>query len=294
MFLVLGAQPSHRHAIGLFFLAAAFTALWLSLNIVFPQLQSTGIPSVMVRLIIHVAILTGLWLGLALTQVDRAARIRIWLTVALVFTAWLGLVWWLAVAGLFRAGQRSGVPAIPVAIFLPLLIGLPLLLRSKRIGVLLDAMPTPWLVGLQVYRVFGGIFLVAWGQGRISSAFALPAGTGDVLVGLLALPVANLLYTGMAAARGTAIAWNILGLVDFTIAIALGILTSPGPLQLIVPDVPNAQLDTFPAVMIPTFAVPSSILLHALSLRQLWRRRALRALPSSALEASEARARAIP
>ena len=39
----------------------------------------------------------------------------------------------------------------------------------------------------------------------------------------------------------------------------------------IVPDVPNTQLLLFPAVMIPAFAVPSSILLHALSIRQLRR-----------------------
>jgi hypothetical protein len=270
---VLDAQPSpHRGAIGLFLLVAAFTAFWLSLNIVFPELQATGIASVVVRLVIHVTILTGLWLGLGFTGLDVTARIRIWLTIALVFTAWLGLAWWLAVAGVFRTGQRSGVPALPIAIFLPLLVGLPILLRSKRVGALLDAMPTPWLVGLQVYRVFGGIFLVAWGRGSISSAFALPAGTGDMLVGLLALPVAHLLYTQAPAARSAALAWNVLGLVDFTIAIGMGILTSPGPLQLIVPDVANSQLGTFPTVMIPAFAVPSSILLHALSLRQLARR----------------------
>jgi hypothetical protein len=280
MSLALEVQPSpHRPAIGLFVLVAAFTAVWLGLNVLFPQLQATGIASIVVRLMIHVVILAGLWLGLARTEFDRATRIRTWLTIALVFTAWLGLVWWLAVAGGFRAGQRSGVPAIPIAIFLPVLIGLPVLLGSKRIGVLLDAMPTAWLVGLQVYRVFGGIFLVAWGRGSISSAFALPAGTGDVMTGLLALPVAYLLYTGATAARRTAVAWNALGLVDFTIAIGMGILTSPGPLQLILPDVPNAQLGTFPTVMIPTFAVPSSILLHALSLRQLRRRQTLRARP---------------
>ena len=63
----------------------------------------------------------------------------------------------------------------------------------------------------------------------------------------------------------------MLGLVDFAIAIGIGILSAPGPLQLIVPDRPNVQLGSFPTVMIPAFAVPSSILLHALSLRQLRR-----------------------
>jgi hypothetical protein len=42
---------------------------------------------------------------------------------------------------------------------------------------------------------------------------------------------------------------------------------------LIVPSVPNTGLGLYPAVLIPAFAVPSSILLHALSLRQLRRAR---------------------
>lgn len=266
----LQAQPSTRwSAIWLFFLAVAFTAFWLGLNIIFPELQATGIPSVVIRLAIHATMLTGLWLGLAHTDFDISTRVRVWLAIALPFSAWLAIVWWLAVDGAFR--PRPGAPALPIAIFLPVLIGLPLLLRSKRIGALLDAIPASWLVGLQVYRVFGGIFLVAWSRGAISGTFALPAGLGDVLVGLLALPVAYLLYAGAPAARWVAIAWNILGLVDFAIAIGIGILSAPGPLQLIIPDRPNAQLGTFPTVMIPAFAVPSSILLHALSLRQLRR-----------------------
>lgn len=262
-------SSTQRSAIGLFLLAVTFTALWLGLNVIFPELQATGIPSIVIRLVIHATMLTGLWLGLAQTDFDNKTRVRVWLAIALPFSAWLAIVWWLAVDGAFR--PRPGAPALPIAIFLPVLIGLPLLLRSKRIGALLDAIPASWLVGLQVYRVFGGIFLVAWSRGAISATFALPAGLGDVLVGLLALPVAYLLYAGAPAARWVAIAWNILGLVDFAITIGIGILTAPGPLQLIIPDRPNAQLGTFPTVMIPAFAVPSSILLHALSLRQLRR-----------------------
>lgn len=256
-------------AIGFFLLALAFTAVWLGLNVVFQDLQATGIPSVLIRLVIHTAMLVGLWLGLARTGLDTGTRVKVWIAIALPFSAWLGMVWWLAVDGAFR--PRPGVPALPIAIFLPLLVGLPVLLRSKRIGALLDATPASWLIGLQVYRVFGGIFLVAWSRGSISGTFALPAGVGDVVVGLLALPVAYLLHAGAPGARSTAIAWNILGLVDFAIAIGIGILSAPGPLQVIIPDRPNAQLGTFPTVMISAFAVPSSILLHALSLRQLKR-----------------------
>jgi hypothetical protein len=268
--IVQARPPVTRNAVGLLLLVTALTGLWLGLNLVVPDLRTTGIPSTVIRLTIHTAMLTGLWLAIARTDFDAAARLRIWVAVALPFTVWLAIVWWLAVDGAFR--PRPDVPALPVAIFLPAILALPFLLRSQRIGAVLDAAPSPWLVGLQVYRVFGGIFLVAWSQGGISGTFAVPAGVGDVLVGLLALPVAYLLYAGAPGARAAAIGWNVLGLVDFAIAIGIGILSAPGPLQLIVPDRPNAQLGTFPTVMIPAFAVPSSILLHVLSLRQLLRR----------------------
>ena len=266
------ARPAtHRGAIGWLLFSVAFTLLWFGFIVMLPQIQATGTLSVVIRAVIHTVILTGLWLGLARTDFDASTRIKVWLVIAAAFTAWLAIVWWLAVDGALRLRPRGAIPALPIAIFLPLLIALPLLLRSKRVGAVLDATPAAWLVGLQAYRVFGGIFLVAWSRGDLSGTFALPAGSGDVLVGLLALPVAYLLHAGAAGGRAAAIAWNVLGLVDFAIAIGIGILSAPGPLQLIVPDRPNLQLGSFPTVMIPAFAVPSSILLHALSLRQLRR-----------------------
>jgi hypothetical protein len=254
---------------GLFLLVAACTAAWLGLNVALPGLQATGIPSVAIRLVIHTVMLMGLWLALAQTDFPSRTRVSVWLAIAVPFTAWLAVVWWLAIDGAFR--PRPGAPALPIAIFLPVLIGLPFLLRSQRIGSALDAVPASWLVGLQTYRVFGGIFLVAWSSGGISGTFALPAGAGDVIVGMLALPLAYLLHVGAPNARRLAVAWNVLGLLDFAIAISIGVLSAAGPLQVIVPDSPNTQLGTFPTVMIPAFAVPSSILLHFLSLRQLSR-----------------------
>jgi hypothetical protein len=92
-----------------------------------------------------------------------------------------------------------------------------------------------------------------------------------VTTGLLALPVAYYLASCNGDAVRSAIAWNIFGLVDFAIAVGIGLAIAPGPLQLIVPSIPNAGAGLYPTVLIPAFAVPSSILLHALSPRQLRR-----------------------
>ena len=130
----------------------------------------------------------------------------------------------------------------------------------------------PSVSAAQLYRVFGSWALAAGLRGRVPGVFGVPAGIGDTLTGLFAVPAAIAVATGTAQGRRAAIAWNILGLADFAVAITLGALTSPGPFQLIVPDVPSIGAGAYPGVLTPAFVVPSSILLHALSLRQLRRR----------------------
>ena len=101
--------------------------------------------------------------------------------------------------------------------------------------------------------------------------FALPAGVGDVLTGLLALPTALYLAAGAPHSRTAAIAWNFLGIADLISAVSLGAMTSPGPLQLMAFDRPNLLTSAYPTVMTPAFAVPLSLILHGLSLWQLGR-----------------------
>jgi hypothetical protein len=256
-------------------LGAALAAIWVGANLLFPALAPTGVPSAVTRLAIHAAILAGLWLGLQRTGFSPGKSAAIWLAVAVPFTLWLAVVWSLALNGVFQPLPGvARLPRLPVAVFLPLIVALPLLLRSGSIAAVLDAMPLAWLVALQLYRVFGGIFLVNWAHGVAPGLFAWPAGTGDMLTGIMALPVALALASGSAGGRRAALLWNIFGITDLAVAVTLGFLSTPGPLQQFGFDIPVALVATYPTVLIPAFAVPSSILLHALSLRQLSRRRA--------------------
>ncbi|MFL6703606.1 MAG: MFS transporter [Paraburkholderia graminis] len=214
-----------------------------------------------------------MWLGLESTDLTPVQRRATWLAVMIPDTLWFAVVWSAAINGAFRAGV-SPLPLLPLAIFLPVMIGAPLLLLSKRVGRVLDGMPASWLVALQLYRVFGSWALAAWLHGLLPGVFALPAGIGDVLTGLFAVPVAIAVASGASRGRNAAIAWNLFGLADFAVAITLGMLTSPGPLQLIHPAMPSIGAGAYPDVLTPAFVVPGSILLHALSLRQLIRRRA--------------------
>jgi hypothetical protein len=249
-----------------------FAVLWTWLIYSLPVLPESGLPALTVGLMVHGLIALGLWLGLERTELSPGQRRATWLAIMIPFTLWATAAWTAAINGVFRAGA-SLLPLLPLAIFLPVIIGAPLLLLSKRVGHLLDAMPTTWLVALQLYRVFGSQWLAYWLRGLLPGLWALPAGTGDVLTGLFAVPAAIALAAGAAEGRKAAILWNIFGLADFAVAITLGLIISPGPFQLIVPNGPSIGLDGYPNVLTPAFVVPSSILLHALSLRQLRRRR---------------------
>jgi len=117
------------------------------------------------------------------------------------------------------------------------------------------------------------IFLIAYSGGLVRAVFALLAGYGDILVGVLALGIAGLVMRNGDAARRLVRAWNMLGIADLIVAITLGFLSAPGRLQLLSLDAPNATIGAFPLVMVPVFAVPLSILLHAASRRKLARQR---------------------
>jgi len=248
-------------------------ALWVVLIYWQPIIPTSGVPTTVHQLSAHALIALGLWLGLESTDVTPGQRRATWLAVMIPDTLWFAVVWSAAIHGAFRTGV-SPLPLLPLAIFLPVMIGAPLLLLSKRVARVLDAIPASWLVALQLYRVFGSWALAAWLHGLLPGVFALPAGIGDVLTGLFAVPVAIAVASGASRGRNAAIAWNLFGLADFAVAITLGMLTSPGPLQLIHPAMPSIGAGAYPDVLTPAFVVPGSILLHALSLRQLIRRRA--------------------
>lgn len=249
---------------------APLTLLWIVLIYWQPAISASGVPTVAPRLMAYGLIGLGLWLGLERAELTDGQRRTTWLAFMISYTLWMAVAWSAAINGVFATGTR--VPALPLAIFLPVIIGVPLLLLSKRVGQVLDAMPATWLVALQLYRVFGSWALVAGLRGTLPGIFGVPAGIGDTLTGLLAVPAAIAVAAGTAQGRRAAIAWNILGLADFAVAVTLGAITSPGPTQLIVPDVPSIGAGAYPGILTPAFVVPSSILLHVLSLRQLRRR----------------------
>lgn len=121
-------------------------------------------------------------------------------------------------------------------------------------------------------RVVGVLFLVVMALGQLPAVFALPAGLGDIAIGVSAPFVALRLARGTGHRR--AVWFNVLGIVDLVVAVGIGFLSGLGPYRLI--DVtPSAEpLALLPLALVATVAVPLAIALHIVSLRRLAAERA--------------------
>jgi hypothetical protein len=185
-------------------------AVWVALTFAVPAINASGVPMVLNLLVIYVFIALGLWLGLERTELTASQRRATWLAVVIPLTLWLAVAWSAAINGVFSAGGALSIPPLSFVRFLPTIIAIPILLGSRRIGQVLDAIPASWIIPLQIIRLQGAVFLFGWAHHTQPGIFALPAGIADVLVGLFAVPVALSLASGSRGSRRAAIAWNVL------------------------------------------------------------------------------------
>jgi Ca2+/Na+ antiporter len=215
-------------------------------------------------------IIAAILLGLRAALADWPARERksVVRTAAFLLIGWFAAAVALAWLGMYR-GAADRVPTIEFGLLVPILIGAWMIWRSPIVARVIDAVPQQSLVGVQFYRALGAMFLILYAADKLPGLFALPAGLGDVLVGLSA-PVIAAAYARNPE-TGAVWNWNVLGIADLVVAVATGFVTSPSPVQLFALDAPNELISAFPLVLVPTFLVPISIILHFASLTKLRR-----------------------
>lgn len=185
-----------------------------------------------------------------------------------VVAGWTGLSAALAGSGVY--GQDAGPVPWIVVIFATFLIGL---LAATNLPPVAQALESPGtlmrLTLPHTLRVFGVVFLIVMAQDSLPAHFALPAGLGDVAIGVAAPFVAWRLARGEGA--HSAVWLNVLGLLDLVVALSLGFFLAPGPFQLLDVTPTTESLSMLPLALIPTVAVPTAIALHVLALRRLIR-----------------------
>lgn len=196
--------------------------------------------------------------SLALPHPSRS-RVR---AALVVLAVWFAAALSAGLAGLFaprepvRPPVELGLAALgPVLAFLVALVTAPAARRFVR------SLDLKVLTLAQSWRIAGAVFLALWANGKLPAGFALPAGIGDVLVGVTAPLVAFGVVPRLPARLPLYVAWTAFGVLDLIVAVSLGVLHS-GTLGGPTGPITTAVMGTVPLSLIPTFFVPLTMILH--------------------------------
>lgn len=239
-----------------------------------------GFPTNTIVLIIAamVAIMAGAWYALSqgtkrVNDSPRKSRTILWsaaiLLAALFFTRLALTIIASSGTGAISSLINNNVPIFAVAsITLGLVAGLLPLIVSPYFRRVVLAIPEKWLVGLHAIRIGGYAFLALADMKLLPAVFALPAGYGDVIAGLLAVEIVYLLAGKKSYIRPLAFAWSAFGLLDLVNAEVSGfIYITPFLARLAEAGVPLGYFQY--VLIIPTFMVPIFFTLHIYFLYQL-------------------------
>lgn len=205
-------------------------------------------------------------LHLLATYVFSGADATKGLMLASLWLAFGAVMTWVCLSGMPGKLGMAGNLIVPLVWFTP-----SLLLVVFRKWALSMPLSQRWLIGLQLWRSIGALFLLEMVRGHVPAVFAWPAGLGDVAAALVALGVLLAFKPGEAITKGAVLLVAIVGIADFLSAFFFGFTSSEGPQNLFPQDRPSRLIE-FPTGMIPLFLVPYAIFFHTLSLLSLGER----------------------
>src|ERR1700720_4036743 len=156
-------------------------------------------------------------------QAEPSGRGGIRRAVAITLTVWLLLVVSLGLAGVFVG--PPGTPPLPIAIGVaaPLALFFASLRLSRSFREFVLSLDLRLIAGMQAWRWAGFGFLSLYAYKLLPAVFALPAGLGDMAIGVKAPWIMLALVRQPSfAASGAFIRWNILGILDLLVAVSIG------------------------------------------------------------------------
>lgn len=206
----------------------------------------------------------ALYRGSRDTGATRRAATTIAAAAATLFGAWAVASALVAHHGGYRTQLGKQPPWLPIEAIGAAVV----LLLLTRIQPVSQAVSGPHAVRLlswpHAFRVAGVALVISMWLGHLPALFAIPAGLGDIAVGVAEPRLTRRARAGHA--RRAAMWFNILGLADLVTAMALGGLTAYGIVHVSPADSALGQL---PLALIPTVGVPTLLALHVLTLRRL-------------------------
>ncbi|HEB58783.1 MAG TPA: hypothetical protein ENJ01_06160 [Gammaproteobacteria bacterium] len=193
----------------------------------------------------------------------------------LILAGWGGLIIVLALDGFFA--PPVGTPPLRLlvsgALVLAAFTAAWFLLPAFRAWVL--ALDMRLLIQLHSLRMLGMGFVMLYMVDRLPMSFAFLAGFGDALtaIGAVALVWAMMSHRD-GVSRRWIWRWNTFGLLDFIVALTVGILTRQGGVLYPAGGPDSDLMTSFPFAFIPAFLVQVFTLTHIIIYLQLRHRHA--------------------
>jgi hypothetical protein len=186
------------------------------------------------------------------------------LTTALI-AAWFVFAVTASRLDLFRTTPNQPPLPLGLAALTPLVLFLVWFVASAKFRDFTMALNPRVLTWVQSWRIVGFVFLVLAAYGILPKLSALPAGWGDIAIGVTAPLVA--LKLASPDHRKSFIAWQVLGMADLVTAMTLG------PLARVIDPrgIANDAMTVLPLSLIPTFGVPLFMMLHVICIAQVRR-----------------------
>lgn len=120
---------------------------------------------------------------------------------------------------------------------------------------------TSFFIAIQTWRIIGIAFLWGVSVEILHPAFGIPAGVGDILVGITAIPFAYFISKGYAWSKYAVTVWSVLGIADLIMAVSIG--------TIIASENSISTMNAFPWILVPTVGVPFALILHLITLYRL-------------------------
>ncbi len=200
-----------------------------------------------------------------ITSLHAVRESRLRAALLAILPLWFVLALGASLAGAFDSQHRAPLP-LGAAAFLPVLAFTGVYLSSAELRRTLQPVSPRLLVLAQTWRVGGVVFLILMQRGVLPGTFALPAGWGDIAIGVTAPLMAWALTSPRRLFQRIFVCWNALGILDLVLAVTLGLLSSASPLGILAKGITTEPMGVWPLSMVPTFFVPVFIILHVIAL----------------------------
>lgn len=210
------------------------------------------------------------------------------ITATALLAALAGAAYYIGSTGLAAVDASYQFRPIAFTVIVPVTLFFTAYAVSSRLRNFVLSQDLRLLTMLQHWRVLGFAFLLLYAHDTLPAAFAWPAGFGDILIGFAApFIVWRLLQNPEFATSRRFVAFHLLGLFDFAVAVVAAFLSSGAYPAIFDNPLTSAPMEVWPLNLFPSFGVPLFIIAHVvvlLKVRAL--RRAARGHAGVALQAA--------